>query len=130
VNSRLLCTFIAALALACLGGVTMAQGNPDAAAAENPVASAPESIAAGQASYNQYCASCHGRTAEGGVGSDLIPDAPDLTDETWDHGSTDGNIFDAIKNGVPPNFDMIPWSNRLADEDIWNVVNYLRSLAE
>ena len=72
-NSRLLCTFIAALALACLGGVTMAQGNPDAAAAENPVASAPESIAAGQASYNQYCASCHGRTAEGGVGSDLIP---------------------------------------------------------
>lgn len=128
-NSRLFSTFVAALALAGLGSVTMAQGNPDAAALENPVAAAPESIAAGQASYDQYCASCHGRTGEGGVGNDLIPDSPNLIDETWTHGSTDGNIFDAIKNGVAPNFDMIPWSNRLSDDEIWNVVNYLRSLA-
>ena len=129
-NSRLYIIFIAPLALAGLGSVAMAQGSPDAAALENPVTSTPESIAVGQESYDQYCASCHGRTGEGGVGNDLIPDSPNLTDETWDHGSTDGNIFDAIKNGVPPNFDMIPWSNRLTDEEVWNVVNYLRSLAK
>ena len=129
-NSRFYIIFIAPLALAGLGSVAMAQGSPDAAALENPVTSTPESITVGQESYDQYCASCHGSTGEGGVGNDLIPDSPNLTDETWDHGSTDGNIFDAIKNGVPPNFDMIPWSNRLTDDEVWNVVNYLRSLAK
>lgn len=129
-NSRLFFTFVAAVAVAGLGSITMAQGNPEAAALENPVAASPESIAAGQTSFNRYCASCHGRTAEGGVGNDLIPDSPNLIDEGWDHGSADGNIFDAIKNGVAPNFDMIPWSSRLSDDEIWNVVNYLRSLGE
>jgi len=26
----------------------------------------------------------------------------------WDHGSTDGAIFDNIKNGVAPDFNMTP----------------------
>jgi mono/diheme cytochrome c family protein len=130
VNSRLFFTFVASIALAGLGSVTMAQGSPEAAALENPVAATPESITAGQESYTRYCVSCHGRTAEGGVGNDLVPDSPDLTDAVWDHGSADGSIFDAIKNGVAPDFNMIPWSNRLSDEEVWNVVNYLRSLAK
>ncbi len=129
-NSRLFFTFVASIALAGLGSVTMAQGSPEAAALENPVAATPESITAGQESYTRYCVSCHGRTAEGGVGNDLVPDSPDLTDAVWDHGSADGSIFDAIKNGVAPDFNMIPWSNRLSDEEVWNVVNYLRSLAK
>ncbi len=64
------------------------------------------------------------------MGNDLIPDAPDLTDEMWDHGSTDGDVFDAIKNGVGPDFNMIPWNDRLTDDDVWNVVNYLTSIAK
>ena len=130
-NSRLFYVIIATLALACMGHIAVeAQGNPEVAALENPVASTPESIAAGLESYGRYCASCHGRSGEGGMGNDLIPDAPDLTDEMWDHGSTDGEVFDAIKNGVPPDFNMIPWNDRLTDDDVWNVVNYLRSIAK
>ena len=59
-----------------------------------------------------------------------IPASPDLTDEMWDHGSTDGAIFDNIKNGVAPDFNMTPWKDQLKDDEIWNVVNYLRSIAK
>ena len=121
---------IAALALACAARiVTSAQGNPEAAKVKNPVAATPESIAAGKTVYTK-CAPCHGINGEGGPGNDLIPAAPSLVDDMWDHGSTDGEIFDSIKNGVAPDFNMVPWKDQLKDEDIWNVVNYLRSIAK
>ena len=68
--------------------------------------------------------------AEGGPGNDLIPAAPDLTDKEWKHGSTDGEIFSAIKNGVPPELNMVPFGDQIKDTEIWNVVNYIRSLAK
>ena len=113
-----------------IGVVAAAQGNPDAARLKNPVAATPESIADGKRLYQRHCASCHGSNAEGGPGNDLIPAAPDLTDKEWKHGSTDGDIFSAIKNGVPPDLNMIPFGDQLRDPDIWNVVNYLRSVAK
>jgi mono/diheme cytochrome c family protein len=130
VDSRLFRTIIAALALACAARiVTSAQGNPEAAKVKNPIASSPESIAAGKAVYAK-CAPCHGSTGEGGPGNDLIPAAPSLVDDMWDHGSTDGEIFDNIKNGVAPDFNMVPWKDQLKDEQIWQVVNYIRSIAK
>ena len=130
-DSRLFRTLIAALALACLGRIALgAQGNPEAAKVKNPVAATPESVAAGKQIYTQKCATCHGTNGEGGPGNDLIPAAPSLVDEKWDHGSTDGEIFDVIKNGVLPELNMVPWSDTLKDPDIWNVVNYVRSLAK
>lgn len=112
------------------GLVGMAQGNPEAAKVVNPVAATPESAAAGMQVYQRYCRSCHGINAEGGSGSDISPPAPDLTGSTWKHGSTDGEIFSVIKNGVPPDLNMEPWGDRINDTNIWNVVNYLRSLAK
>ena len=130
-DSRLFRTLIAALALACLGRIALAaQGNPEAAKVKNPVAATPESVAAGKQIYTQKCAPCHGTNGEGGPGNDLIPAAPSLVDEKWDHGSTDGEIFDVIKNGVLPELNMVPWSDTLKDPDIWNVVNYVRSIAK
>ena len=130
-DSRLFRTIIAALALACLGRVAIAaQGNPEAAKVKNPVAATPESIDAGNKVFTRNCAPCHGKTAEGGAGNDLIPAAPDLTDDKSDHGSTEGEIFDVIKNGVAPDFNMVPWKDQLKDPDIWSVVNYLKSIAK
>ena len=126
-----LTTIIGVFALGYLGSIVLfAQGNAAAAAIKNPVAATPQSIAAGQETYRKSCAPCHGITAEGGSGNDLIPASPDLTDEMWDHGSTDGAIFDNIKNGVAPDFNMTPWKDQLKDDEIWNVVNYLRSIAK
>jgi len=131
VNWPRLTTIIGVFALGYLGSIVLfAQGNAAAAAIKNPVAATPQSIAAGQETYRKSCAPCHGIKAEGGSGNDLIPASPDLTDEMWDHGSTDGAIFDNIKNGVAPDFNMTPWKDQLKDDEIWNVVNYLRSIAK
>jgi mono/diheme cytochrome c family protein len=110
--------------------VTIAQGNPEAARVKNPVAATTESLSDGKRIYQRYCASCHGSNAEGGPGNDLIPAAPDLTDKEWKRGSTDGEIFSVIKNGVPPELNMIPFGDQIKDTEIWNVVNYIRSLAK
>ena len=101
-----------------------------AVAAIAQVSATPESIAAGQQVYQRNCASCHGRTGDGGPGNDLIPAAPSLVDDQWDHGSTDKAIFDNIKNGVAPDFNMVPFKDKLKDDEIWNVVNYIRSIAK
>lgn len=130
-NSGRFVTVAGAFALLFLGSIVLfAQGNAAAAAMKNPVAASTESVAAGQEAYRKNCAPCHGLKAEGGSGNDLIPASPDLTDDVWDHGSTDGAIFDDIKNGVPPDFNMTPWKDQLKDDEIWNVVNYLRSIAK
>jgi hypothetical protein len=108
VSSPRLTTVIGVVALGFLGSIVLfAQGNAAAAAIKNPVAATPQSIAAGQEAYRK-----------------------NLTDDAWDHGSTDGAIFDNIKNGVPPDFNMTPWKDQMKDDEIWNVVNYLRSIAK
>jgi len=126
---RLLFPLVAALACAS-GLILRAQGNPDAAKLKNPVASSPESIAAGQQLYARNCASCHGRNGQGGPGNDLIPAAPSLLGDAWTHGSTDGEIFTNIKIGVAPDFNMVPFKDKLKDDEIWNLVNYIRSISK
>jgi len=129
VHSRLFRTALAALVL--VSGarmVTSAQGNPEAAKLKNPVEATPDSIAKGKAVYAK-CAPCHGANGQGGPGNDLIPAAPSLVDDKWDHGSTDGEIFTNIKDGIGPDFNMVPWKDQLKDDDMWNVVNYVRSIA-
>jgi mono/diheme cytochrome c family protein len=119
---------LASTAVALTTLALLAQGNPEAAKIPNPVAADAASITTGKQLYTRYCAVCHGITAEGGSGSDISPPAPDLTDQEWKRGSTDGEIFSVIKNGVPPDLAMEPWGDRIKDPDIWSVVNYIRSL--
>jgi mono/diheme cytochrome c family protein len=102
----------------------------EAASVKNPVPASPESVAAGRQIYQRRCASCHAANGQGGPGNDLIPAAPSLVDNQWDHGSTDGEIFSSIKNGVAPDFNMVPFKDTLKDDEIWNVVNYLRSISK
>jgi len=54
----------------------------------------------------------------------------DLTDDTWDLGSTDGEIFMVIRDGSGSNLAMKGLNGRpgIVDEDIWNLVNYIHSL--
>ena len=126
-NTRFLgCAVV--LGLASVGSLVRAQGNADAAQLKNPVAATPESIAAGQQLYQRNCASCHGRNGQGGPGNDLIPAAPSLLGDAWNHGSTDGEIFTNIKEGIGPDMKMKAFKAKLSDQDIWNVVNYIHSL--
>ncbi len=111
--------------------------NQDATKLTNPVASTPESIAAGKKAYDAYCAACHGNVAQGAVKAGVVisiiaeqggKQAPDLTDAQWDHGSSDGEIYAVIKRGIPPTM-MAGWDGRIPDNDIWGIVNYIRTLA-
>ena len=121
------------------GGAAFSQGraDPQATAVTNPVAATPAWIAAGKKAYDANCSSCHGNRAQGaekaGVLISIIQEQggkqpPDLTDDKWDHGSTDGEIFGVVKKGVPPTM-MAGWEGRLSDTDIWSILNYLRALA-
>jgi glucose/arabinose dehydrogenase/mono/diheme cytochrome c family protein len=107
-----------------------------ATSGSNPVAPTPQSIAAGKRAYDANCAACHGNLAQGAVKAGMTisiieeqrgKQPPDLTDDQWDHGSSDGEVFAVIKRGLPPTM-MAGFDGRIPDEDIWNIVNYLRSL--
>ena len=91
---------------------------------------AADAVAAGQQLYLKNCASCHGRNGQGGPGNDLIPAAPGLTGDKWDHGSTDQAIFDNIKNGIAPDFNMVPFKDKLKDDEIRSIIAFIRSLAK
>ena len=107
----------------------LAQGNPEAAKMKNPVASSAESVAAGKAVFTKNCRFCHGADAKGNgpmAPKDTHPS--DLTDAKWDRGSSDGEIFVVVRDGAGPKFDMKGYKGKLTDTDIWNVVNYLRSV--
>ena len=115
-------------------GVLAAQGNRenvDPATLENPAPPTAESIADGAAVFTRRCAACHGADGSGGPPSEEVTTAAsNLIDDVWDHGSTDGEIFWVIKNGIPPDLLMGPWGDRLSDTDVWNVVNFIRDLAK
>lgn len=128
-------SFLVAAAAAWIVSFAVAAGaqvkNPEAAKIKNPVKSTPESIAAGKTAYMKYCKFCHNDDATGNgplAPKDTHP--PSLVDATWDHGSTDGEIFTSIKEGIGPKFDMKPMKTKIMDTDIWNVVNYLHSIAK
>ena len=108
-----------------------------AAALKNPVPATPASIAAGKAAYDTMCAACHGNLAQGAVKAKLMisiieeqggKQPPDLTDDQWDHGPSDGEIYAVTKRGLPPT--MMPgFDGAISDDNLWSIVNYLRTLA-
>jgi mono/diheme cytochrome c family protein len=130
--------FLVAISLVAGPASAQESGNQNPAALKNPVPSTPESIAAGKQAYDVNCATCHGNMAQGaekaGIDMSIIQEQagkqpPDLTDDKWDHGSTDGEIFTVVKKGLPPSM-MAGWDGRISDTEIWSIINYLRALAK
>jgi mono/diheme cytochrome c family protein len=139
-RTRLSYATLLALVAVILYGVGLAGQdvkNPEAAKLNNPVASTPESLAVGKKAYDTNCAACHGNLAQGAVKAGIIisiiaeqggKQPPDLTDDEWDHGSTDGEIYSVIKKGVPPTM-MAGWDGRISDSEIWSIVDFIRAVA-
>jgi mono/diheme cytochrome c family protein len=102
-------------------------GNPEAAKVKSPVTTSAESVAAGQRNYQRLCSRCHGPEGKGdGGGAGAGGQPADLTDGQWDFGGSDGEIFQAIRDGTSP--DMDSYSERISDTEIWNLVNFIRSI--
>jgi cbb3-type cytochrome c oxidase subunit III len=101
--------------------------NPKAQKLKNPEPANAESVEAGRKLYQRFCASCHGPQGKGDGSLALAGGTPsDLTDDVWDYGSTDGEIFVAIRDGVSA--DMLAYKEKLNEKQIWQVVNYIRSI--
>jgi mono/diheme cytochrome c family protein len=75
--------------------------------------------------YKTYCASCHGEQGrgDGPASAGLTPRPPDLTHVTEHH--RDGEVAWKIATGRGA---MPGWKNTLSEKQIWNVVNYLKSI--
>ena len=100
----------------------------DAQALENPVEPTRESLVAGRQRYVFLCRQCHGNRGAGDGDMSHAGGIPsDFTDDVWTYGASDGEIFTVIKEGVTA--DMQGYGNQLRDEDIWNLVNYIKSLS-
>ena len=95
----------------------------------NPVKPTPESIARGKKWYGYDCAMCHGTDGDGkgGVAEDMKLKVSDFTNPATLKERTDGELFYVIKNGK---HDMPPEGPRLKSDGLWDMVNYIRSLAK
>ena len=121
----------AAAAVEAAGRPVALQDEQEAAEAQaNPIAMSEDSVRAGRRMFGRFCRSCHGMRADGqGMTAPSGSRPANLVDDQWDHGSTDGEIFQVIREGVPPAYDMDAWEGRITDDDIWNIINFLRDLA-
>ena len=100
-----------------------------AKALKNPVPANAASVEAGKAVFVKYCRTCHGAEGKGdGAGAPKDVQPANLTDAEWKYGASDGEIFTTIEIGVPLKYDMDSWDGRIKDPDIWNLVNYVRTL--
>src|ERR1700723_1405729 len=101
---------------------------PEALKVGNPVKPTAASLAVAKKKYGYDCAMCHGTDGDGkgNLAIDMKLKMPDYRDPAALKSVTDGEMFYVIKNGNGG--EMPSEADRLKDEDIWNLVNYIRSI--
>ena len=95
----------------------------------NPFPPNPESLAAGETLYARTCQTCHGETGrgDGPLGVGLEPPPADLVVHVPLHPEAD--LFGYIHDGIQGT-GMAPLGDVLTDDEIWHVINYIRTLEE
>jgi len=96
---------------------------------KNPVAATPEGLASSKKMFGYDCAMCHGAT---GDGKGEMVESMKLTMKDWREpaalsGMTDAHIYELIVKGKG---QMTGEGDRLPPNDVWKMVNYVRSLAK
>lgn len=92
-------------------------------------------LAKGKTAYSTYCASCHGNVGKGDgpAAAGLNPKPKDLSDGAYTSKLTDQYMMDITKKGgaaLGKSALMPPWGTALKDDDIKNMVEYIRSLSK
>jgi cytochrome c oxidase cbb3-type subunit III len=92
-----------------------------AAPSHNPVGDGDRARTEGERWYGWFnCAGCHGGAGGGGIG-------PPFADDQWIYGDSPAAIFQSIAQGRPNG--MPAFGGRVQDEQIWQIVAYVRSLS-
>ena len=115
------------LSLACLVVmICFAMSQPLFAQEKNPYAGEAKVAKLGEYQFRLNCAFCHGLGARGGGRG------PDLTRAQKHHGNSDAEMFHNIHDGIAGT--AMPAATNggigvgMSDEEIWEVVTYLRSI--
>jgi mono/diheme cytochrome c family protein len=94
--------------------------------ADLPVKLDEQLVKQGQTQFNIYCVPCHGRI---GDGDGMIPSRGFKRPPSYHierlRGAPVGHFFDVITNGFG---SMAPFKNRIAPEDRWAIIAYVRAL--
>jgi len=96
----------------------------------SPYPQTPKAIADGAMLYAAHCTACHGAQGrgDGNAGLDLVP-SPALLARLMDaQGSVDEYLLWSISEGGEPFGTAMPaFRNRLTEDQIWQIVAYMRA---
>lgn len=95
----------------------------------NPIPVTVDSVAVGAALFSASCAVCHGVDAHGGgsaAGTTAVRPPALAGPEAHLTMHTDGDLHSWIAGGLAGG--MPAWGTRLTDEQIWSLIDYLRTL--
>lgn len=110
----------------------MAKGiDPKYANARNPLVADNANLLAGKTLFEQYCATCHGKSGhgDGPAAAALKPAPADLSAAMRMPMSSDSYLDWTIsEGGVPVQSAMPPFKASLSSDQIWKLVLYLRTL--
>lgn len=108
-------------AIATIALVSFTLGAPLARLAADPAAN-----------WARDCASCHGHDGSGHTRPGHLLGVKDLQDSAYQKTFTDAQAFDALKNGlkVDGRTKMQPFAGKLTDDEIKELVAYVRTLAK
>jgi hypothetical protein len=105
--------------------------NPRYASKINPLPMTAETVKSGERLYQQNCASCHGVSGlgNGPAGRTLNPPPSNIAALTKMPMATDGYLYWSIaEGGVPLGTAMPAFKGVLNENQIWEIITYLRTL--
>jgi len=100
----------------------------------NPLPATPAHVRAGKKLFDETakplaCLNCHGQQGDGAgpIGAALVPPPRNFTCGAMMQEISDGQLFWVIKNGSPGT-GMMAFPG-LSDDEVWQIIHYLRTLA-
>ncbi|OGW49990.1 MAG: hypothetical protein A2Z50_02180 [Nitrospirae bacterium RBG_19FT_COMBO_42_15] len=95
------------------------------------VAFAKGDAAKGKTVFAANCAMCHGDAGkgDGAAGAALTPKPRNFADKALMSKKTDDDLFKVVTKGSP-NTGMAPYEKMLSEDDRWNAIAFIRSLAK
>ncbi len=117
------------------GAVPITGGKPtytfaQAGGLANPVPATADTLAAAKATYGVNCAMCHGADGHGDSpvaayfrAAGVVPPVDFASPRV--RGRSDGQLYWLVTNGIG---NMPPFRDLLTDEQVWSLVDYIRSV--
>lgn len=113
---------LSGLALGAADGAWLARVPAKDHERSNPYQGQPDAVAAGRRIYEEHCLHCHGESAEG------TKKRPPLRSQRVQQQATPGDLHWLLFNGNMKK-GMPSWA-KLPDQQLWQVIAYVRTLHE